>query len=104
MKKVTLTAGLLIIMSVLFTACEKEDSQLFEKPVVTTISKVENIPAGSTDLSAIFKVNYDSRLSAAYTATGIGVNISNSSGNLINDSIIISYSAGDTSGAASITL
>lgn len=104
MKKVTFKAGLLIILAVLFTACEKEDSQLFEKPVVTTISEVENIPAGSTGLSAIFKVKYDSRLSATYAATGIGVNISNSTGSIVKDSIIINYDVGDSSGAASITL
>lgn len=92
------------MLVLLFTACEKDDKDIFEKPNVTAPSEEEDIPAGATDLSVLFSVSVDARLSASYTATGSGVSLHNSSGNIEDGTVEIIFDAGENPGAASITL
>lgn len=70
MKKFNLTNGIFLMLVMFFTACEKDDGEIFEKPNVTAPAEAEEIPVGATDLSVSFSVSVDARLSASYTATG----------------------------------
>ena len=92
------------MLVLIFPACEKDDTTNFEKPVVTAPSDVETISAGTTGLSVNFVVTVDPKLSANYTATGVGVTVTNSSGTVSGNTISVNYDAGQAPGAASIIL
>src|SRR5690554_5538707 len=103
MRRLILTTGLFGVIVLLLTACEKDEQATFDKPLVIAPEKI-SVPLNATDLSAIFRVSVDSRLNASYSATGSGVSVTNPSGNIGADSIVIKYNTGSATGSASIIL
>jgi hypothetical protein len=105
MKKFNLLFILVLLMGLLFSACDNDDPvEVFDKPVVTAPADVQNISFGAKGQSVDFSVSVDAALTATYTAAGVGVTVTNSSGSVNGSTITLNYEAGTNAGAASITL
>ena len=102
MKKNSLKiAGSLLGVMLFFTACEDET---YNPPAVTAPSDVLAVENSAQDQSVDFTVSIDPNLTATYTATGSGVTVVNGSGSIDGSTLQINFNAGQTSGAASITV
>ncbi len=96
---------LLVAVGVSFASCDDEDPQpQFDRPEVTAPSGIINIENGANDVEITFNVSIDPELTATYSATGIGVVISNGSGTVSGNSVVVTFDAGTIPGEASVTL
>lgn len=86
-----------------FSACKKDDPA-FDRPNVTAPSNAFAVENGATNQSVVFTVSIDPALTATYQANGSGVTVLNGSGSVSGSSVTINFNAGQTPGAASITL
>lgn len=86
-----------------FSACKKDDPA-FDRPNVTAPSNAFAVENGATNQSVVFTVSIDPALTATYQASGSGVTVLNGSGSVSGSSVTINFNAGQTPGAASITL
>lgn len=89
-----------------FVACDDEDPKVYEEPTVTVASGATSVENGATGLSVTFNVTVAEGLTATYSATKTGgITLTNAS-NLTNNNgvVTVTYDAGTTPGAASITL
>lgn len=104
MKK--LLALLAMFSMVVFIACEDdEDDPVFEAPTVTAPSAVNTLENGETGVTATFTVSVDPELTATYSTTAENATITaGGSGDVSGTSIEVTFDAGTTAGAASITL
>ncbi|MCO6477823.1 MAG: DUF1735 domain-containing protein [Phaeodactylibacter sp.] len=101
-----LLATLFVAFGLFFAACNNNDESptAYDAPSVTAPSGVVSLAAGTTAQSIDFTVSIDPELTATYQATGSGVTISNPSGSVTGSTITINFDAGNTPGAASITV
>jgi hypothetical protein len=97
---------LFLLLAVLaFSACEDENPiPAFDGPTVTAPSGITTVANAATAQSVTFTVSFDADLTATYTATGSGVTVTNPTGTVAGQSVIINFDAGTNAGAASITL
>lgn len=102
MKKISLYVSFLAIASLSFLSCEKDE--VFVAPSVSTSTPTATIPFAATGQTVSFTVTKDPNVTATYTATGTGVTVTNPSGPVTGNAVEITYSAGNTAGAGSITL
>ncbi len=94
-------AGTLLVVMLFFTACKDET---FNNPEVSGPADVISVENGAQDQSVDFTVSIDPGVTATYSATGTGVTVLNGSGNVEGSTVTINFNAGQTEGAASITL
>ncbi|MEX0982107.1 MAG: hypothetical protein WD577_00335 [Bacteroidales bacterium] len=93
-------AGMLLGVSLIFTACGDD----FEQLNVSAPSGVVTLANGAEGESVDFTVAVDPSLTATYTATGTGVTVTNGSGDVDGTTVTINFDAGTAAGAASIVL
>ncbi|GLR16498.1 hypothetical protein [Portibacter lacus] len=102
--KIRILSLLALCVTVLFSCTKEEANSTYDAPSVSAPSSVMNVQSGATGLSVTFNTSVDADLTATYQATGNGVTIANPTGDVSGNTVTINFDAGNTSGAASITL
>lgn len=93
---------LFLVSLVIFTSCEEE--VVYRSPSVTTTASPVNLPFGSVNQKVNFTVSVDPALTATYTTTTTNATVQNASGSVSGGTVELTFDAGTTAGAASITL